>query len=101
MISCRKVWYSYITTFLPNHMSAKVIKATIKGQVTLPKFWRDQFNTDNYLMLVEKEKLVIKPIKIADIEEDILFDSERDNKGQGIPVNEMIKILKKIQNESD
>lgn len=82
-------------------MSAKIITATIKGQVTLPKFWRDQFNTNNYLMLVEKEKLVIKPIKIADIEEEILFDSERDNKGQGIPVNEMIKILKKIQNESD
>ncbi len=82
-------------------MNAKIIKATIKGQVTLPKFWRDQFNTDNFLMLVEREKLIIKPVKIADVEEEILFDSDRDNNGKGIPVTQMIKILKKVQNGSD
>lgn len=82
-------------------MNSKVIKATVKGQVTLPKFWRDQFSTDNFLMLVEKEKLVIKPIKIADVDEEILFDSERDNKGEGIPVTAMIKILKKLKDESN
>jgi len=80
-------------------MNTKVVKTTVKGQITLPKYWRDQFKTDDYIMIVKKEKLEIKPIRLSDIDEEILFDSERDNGGKGIPFDEMIKTLEKLQNE--
>ena len=80
-------------------MNAKIVKATVKGQVTLPKPWRDQFKTDNYMIIVKKQKLEIKPVKLADMNEDIIFDSDRDNDGKGVPFDEMIRILEKLQNE--
>lgn len=83
-------------------MNAKVVKATTKGQITLPKTWRDKFGTDDFVMLVEKEKLTIKPVKIEEMEEEeIIFDAKRDNDGKPISSSEMIKILKKLQNERD
>lgn len=80
-------------------MNARIVKATVKGQVTLPKSWRDQFRTDNYMMIVKKEKLEIKPVELTDIDEEVIFDADRDNDGKGIPFEEMIRILEKLQNE--
>lgn len=78
-------------------MSPKVVRSTSKGQITLPKSWRSRFKTDNYLLQMEDFQIVIKPLALDDMaSEKIIFDADRDNKGKGIPVKQMIKLLKKL-----
>ena len=80
-------------------MTTKFAKSTSKGQVTLPKEWRSQFNTDNFLMEMHDQKIVIKPIEIGElVDEEVVFDAKKDNDGKGISLDEMIKLLKKVQN---
>lgn len=80
-------------------MNAKVVKSTSRGQITIPKKWRSQFKTDNYILEVKTEEIIIKPININQIEnETVIFDADRDNSGKGISPDEMIKLLKKIKN---
>lgn len=80
-------------------MAPKIAKATAKGQITLPMGWRKQFNTDNYLMEVHSQKIIIKPIEMESLNDEVVFDANRDNDGKGVPVSQMIKMLKKIKNE--
>ena len=81
-------------------MTTKILKATSKGQITLPKKWRDRFDTENFKAEIAENQIVIKPIKLSDDEQwETIFDADRDNNGEGVPVNELIKILKKIANE--
>lgn len=78
-------------------MTSKVVKSTIRGQITLPKEWRSQFKTDNFLLKAESNKLVVVPIKIEELEaEEVIFDAERDNKGKGVSLDKMLNLLKKI-----
>lgn len=94
MYASINVVFSYFLT-----MTTKLTKTTSKGQITLPSEWRNQFDTDNFILEMDSKKIVIKPITIEEIaSEEILFDANRDNQGKGIPVNEMIKLLKKLQN---
>ncbi|MCK5061173.1 hypothetical protein KAR28_01325 [Candidatus Parcubacteria bacterium] len=91
----------------------KIIKATSKGQITLPAIWRKQFNTDQFLLNFKENKVTIEPIEITSkknkdvsIKEiirnekrkgyDIIFDASRDNKGKGIELKKFIKILEDI-----
>jgi len=81
-------------------MNMKVVKSTTKGQITLPKNWRNKFDTDNFLLEIASGKIIIKPIRIEELQdEEVIFDADRDNNGAGIPVGDMIKMLKKIRNE--
>ena len=81
-------------------MNMKVVKTTTKGQITLPKNWRSRFDTDNFLLEIAEKQIIVKPIKFKELNsEEIIFDAERDNDGKGVPVDEMIKLLKKIRNE--
>lgn len=75
-------------------MTSKVVKSTTKGQITLPKSWRSQFDTDNFVLEIDQEHIVIRPLQI----EEVVFDADRDNEGKGISPEEMIKMLKKIKN---
>lgn len=79
-------------------MSPKIVKSTSKGQITLPKSWRDQFNTDDFLMQIEVNAITIKPINLARLqeEEEVIFDADRDNNGKGVSPDEIIRMLKKI-----
>lgn len=80
-------------------MNSKAIKSTERGQITLPKNWRDNFDTDNYLMEMHEDKLIIMPLNLEQtVQEEILFDADRDNDGKGITPNEIIKALKSIGN---
>lgn len=90
-----KIHYSYFLTF----MTAKIIKTTEKGQITLPKVWRDQFPTDNFLLKIDVHQITIKPVHLNDLEadEEVMFDADRDNKGKGVTPDAMIKLLKKIR----
>ncbi len=91
----------------------KIVKATSKGQITIPASWRKRFNTDQFLINYNKNKLTIEPIKISNEKSDklilkeaikrekenadlLIFDAERDNKGKGIEIDKFIKILKEV-----
>jgi len=78
-------------------MTTKILKATTKGQITLPKKWRDRFHTDNFTAEIDENQIVIKPIDLDNHEQwETIFDAEEDNNGQGILVDDLIKRLKKI-----
>ena len=79
-------------------MTSRILKSTERGQITLPKQWRQQFPTDNYLVEMHKDRIVIIPFNADAIAaEEILFDADRDNAGQGVTPDEIIKTLKKIR----
>lgn len=77
-------------------MTRKIVKSTERGQITLPKQWRAHFLTDNFLIEMHDDRLVITPFALDDSEE-VLFDADRDNKGKGVSPDAMIKALKKLQ----
>lgn len=83
-------------------MASKVVRSTSKGQITLPMSWRAQFKTDNYLLRMNKKQIVVKPVyiegfEVGELEEEVLFDADKDNNGKGVSVDEMIKLLKKTK----
>ncbi|MBU2524050.1 AbrB/MazE/SpoVT family DNA-binding domain-containing protein [Patescibacteria group bacterium] len=78
-------------------MNAKITKTTSKGQITLPKKWRDQFKTDTYRVEMKDSNLLITPIFVAKTaNETVIFDADRDNNGKGVSVDKMIKLLKDL-----
>lgn len=76
-------------------MPTKISKCTEKGQITLPKQWRDLFDTDSFVVDFDNKQLTIKPFHMSKTKEDLIFDADRDNQGKGIPLDDMIKMLKK------
>lgn len=50
----------------------KTLKVFGKGQVTLPKEWRTQFDTDQYVAVETSEGLLIKPLEPV-----VLFEHEQ------------------------
>ncbi|MDD4074448.1 MAG: hypothetical protein PHU17_02930 [Candidatus Pacebacteria bacterium] len=75
-----------------------IIKATSRGQITLPAEWRKKFSTSNFIIKENANFLEIRPINIEEIEKDYtVFDAIRDNKGKGIKANDLINILDKIE----
>ncbi|MFH1670798.1 MAG: AbrB/MazE/SpoVT family DNA-binding domain-containing protein [Patescibacteria group bacterium] len=80
-------------------MTSKVVKSTVRGQITLPKQWRGHFDTDSYLVEMHDDKLVIMPFNLElASQEEVLFDADRDNDGKGISPDDIIKTLKSIDN---
>ena len=74
-----------------------VVKATSKGQVTLPMKWRKNFLTDRFLLKEKGNTLVISPVDVGDLDEEgweTIFDATEHNQGKGIPIDEMIQALK-------
>ena len=75
-----------------------IVKATTKGQITLPAVWRRKFDTDRFLVIEKNEALEIKPLdleKTIQNKEYTVFDAIRDNKGKGIKAKDLTKLLKK------
>jgi bifunctional DNA-binding transcriptional regulator/antitoxin component of YhaV-PrlF toxin-antitoxin module len=77
-------------------MTRKIVKTTERGQITLPKRWRAHFMTENFLLEMHDDKLVVTPF-VLDADEEILFDAERDNDGKGVSPDAMIRMLKKLR----
>lgn len=79
-------------------MQRKIVKSTERGQITLPSQWRAGFSTNNYLVEMHADKLVITPFHLEKaLEEEVLFDADRDNEGNGVSPDEMIRALKEIR----
>ena len=76
----------------------KIVKATERGQITLPANWRRSFNTDRYIMKSKGNKLEVTPFYLekADGGEYTVFDAIRDNGGKGIKAKDLAKMLKSI-----
>ncbi len=81
-------------------MTRTILKSTERGQITLPHKWREHFATNSYLVEMYDDKLIIVPFNLNEaVEEEVLFDADRDNNGNGVSPDEMIKAIKKIQHE--
>jgi bifunctional DNA-binding transcriptional regulator/antitoxin component of YhaV-PrlF toxin-antitoxin module len=76
-----------------------IVKATSRGQITLPSKWRKNFSTDNFIIKEKEDILEIRPVNIENLEKEeyTVFDALRDNKGKGIRAGELLKILNKIE----
>lgn len=75
-----------------------IVKATTKGQVTLPVRWRRRFETSRFLIKEQGETLVITPFDMDEAEDErweTIFDAKEHNNGKGVPVDDFIKILKR------
>ncbi|MFH1947295.1 MAG: AbrB/MazE/SpoVT family DNA-binding domain-containing protein [Candidatus Magasanikbacteria bacterium] len=75
-----------------------IVKATTKGQITIPVKWRKRFATDRFLIDIKDTHLEIKPINLDDlgkIKDYTVFDTIRDNKGKGIKAKDLLGVLKK------
>lgn len=77
-----------------------IVKATSKGQITLPVTWRRQVTTDRFMVKERGNMLEIRPLDLKKIEEaqryTTIFDAVRDNKGKGIPVKDFLTMLRKV-----
>lgn len=50
---------------------SKILQATSRGQVTLPKAWRDQYKTQYFITEIEGATLVIKPLMQEDFADSV------------------------------
>lgn len=83
-------------------MTTKILKSTERGQITLPKKWRDAAGTNNYVVHLQKDKLILVPLQLdTEEDEEVIFNADRDNDGKGISLDSMIKMLTKIIDEQD
>ncbi|MDA3840281.1 MAG: AbrB/MazE/SpoVT family DNA-binding domain-containing protein [Patescibacteria group bacterium] len=75
-----------------------ISKATTKGQITIPKKWRDKFNTNQFVITDKGDKLEIEPLIIDSKKEKefTVFDAIRDNKGKGMKAKDLVDVLKRI-----
>lgn len=75
-----------------------VRKITEKGQVTLPAKWRKRTKA-NLVSFVEREGVLeVRPAKVVE-DEEVLFNADRDNGGEGIPVEKFIQALERLEKE--
>ena len=77
----------------------KIQKVTSKGQITLPIAWRRKVgNASAIVIRTEGDTLHISPLLTEDDKDAewiTLFDAMRDNNGKGLPVEAMIRVIKK------
>jgi len=74
-----------------------LVKATSKGQITLPASWRKLFETNRFRIEDKGNKLEITPFEIDEENDgrwDTIFDAKRDNNGKGVPIDEFIQALR-------
>ncbi len=60
-------------------MISKIVKATERGQVTLPKKWRDQWNTEYFLVKAEGKTLTLTALSIDEAKQRTMLPSIEGN----------------------
>lgn len=73
----------------------KIQKISSKGQITLPAAWRRHINTDTISVSVTGDAVEIRPAKFDTSNEYTVFDAIRDNKGKGLKIKDLQKIIEK------
>lgn len=69
----------------------KILQATSRGQVTLPKSWRDQYNTQYFTTEVVGTSLVIKPLIQENFEDSVESAWSGYKKGDYVASEELMK----------
>jgi bifunctional DNA-binding transcriptional regulator/antitoxin component of YhaV-PrlF toxin-antitoxin module len=78
--------------FLFSDNMNKILQATNRGQVTLPKDWRDKFETVYFEAEILEDKIIIKPlIKKVGFEATLEKSWEEYNKGKFISGDKLMK----------
>lgn len=84
-------------------MNTYTLKLFNTGQVTLPKEWRNKWNTKNFLAEDTEEGLLIKPIQKD--EDDVVYYEDKHGFGiyskKGIDPNKIIEAIKKLNDLED
>lgn len=69
---------------------SKILQATSRGQVTLPKAWRDQYKTQYFTTEIEGSTLVIKPLIQENFEDSVESAWSEYKKGDYIASEELM-----------
>lgn len=70
----------------------KIINATERGQITLPKKWRDMFDTDCYSIEIKEKELIVRPMVYRKEFLESLEDSwQQYKRGEYITHEELMK----------
>lgn len=74
----------------------KIINATERGQITLPKKWRDMFDTDCYSIEIKDKELIIRPMvykkEFLESLKEASAEADREaDRGELIPFEEIKK----------
>ena len=81
---------------LIKYMNSYTLKLFNTGQITLPKAWRDKFNTNHFLAKETKNGLLIEPIK----EKELVYYKGKNKIGlyceKGLPVDDIIRKIDEL-----
>ena len=81
-------------------MSTYPLKTFNTGQITLPKVWRDRFDTKVFIATETKNGLLIQPVEGAKKKKDVVFYEDKDGFGiyceNGLPVDDIVAAIKEI-----
>ncbi len=75
----------------------RITRCTKNGQITIPIDARSQWSTDTFIIKYDQKSLTITPVFPEDLQEEVIFDANLDNNGQGLAIDDMLKLLKKIK----
>jgi bifunctional DNA-binding transcriptional regulator/antitoxin component of YhaV-PrlF toxin-antitoxin module len=77
------------------HTTTTLQKVGARGQITLPKAWRDAHPSE--LVRVKAAGGVIEVVPVeATAKDDVVWSAARDNGGKGIPADDFIAMLDTI-----
>ncbi len=69
----------------------KVLQATSRGQVTLPKAWRDKFDTSYFIAEVNANTITLTPLVTADFKEQAEQSWQQYQNGDFITHEDLMK----------
>lgn len=72
-------------------LMSKILQATSRGQVTLPKSWRDQYKTQYFTTEIQGATLVIKPLLQENFEDSVESAWSEYKKGDYVASEELMK----------
>ncbi len=70
---------------------SKILQATSRGQVTLPKAWRDQYKTNYFLSEIDGTTLIIKPLIKDELEGSVESAWAQYKSGDYVTSEELMK----------
>ena len=81
-----------------------IVKATSKGQITLPAKWRKELGTNHFILEIKSGKIVITPLDVEKAKGEkweTVFDALRDNNGKGVAASKILKALQELEDEDE
>lgn len=68
-------------------MKTKILTMQSKGQIMLPKEWREELNSDVYQAIKEGEIIILTPVKVASDKEVMSVAQKAINKNKELLKN--------------